>query len=72
MVSVVKPRVFVFIMIALLQLNIFSKNMMQGYYILILMPTMVMVYNGLFMMTLMFVHYQFMKLGDTYFQGQEV
>ena len=45
---------------------------MHVFYILIQMPIMEMVYNGAFMMILMSVHYQSMKLVVIYFLELEI
>ena len=48
------------------------KNIMHVFYISIQMHIMEMVYNGLFMMIQMYVHYPFMKQDDIYFLVQEM
>lgn len=63
---------FVFIMTAQWQLNIYEKSTMPVSFILIRMLIMAMVYNGRFMMIQMYVHYQSMKLVDTYFPEQGI
>src|SRR3954463_2565381 len=63
-VSVVKPQGSVSIMISLSPLSIYRKSIMPGFYMLIQMPTTVTVFNGHFMMTLVFALCPFMKQED--------